>query len=118
MPDAIELLIELSGIDSRLREKSDLDAALRETLQTRADALRKQIPARLITAYDRAGRRPPLALVIEGTCSSCNLRVPPQLANEVRHGAELRSCPHCRRLFYASQERTEKRGHVDKRGGT
>lgn len=119
MAHALALLTELSVIDRRLRDRHDVDADGRRPLEERRETLRRQVAGLLLATYDaldRAGRRPPLAAVLDGTCSGCNLRLPPQLAIEVRHGVELRSCPHCRRLLYASERAEGERACPEGRG--
>tara|TARA_B100000315_G_C14579743_1_gene589835 strand:+ start:1349 stop:2104 length:756 start_codon:yes stop_codon:yes gene_type:complete len=42
----------------------------------------------------------PMVPVHEGTCSGCQLQVPPQLVAEVRRGEELHVCSHCQRFLF------------------
>lgn len=41
--------------------------------------------------------------VTDGICNGCNLNIPPQLYNDLRHFDSLRFCPHCHRIIYREE---------------
>src|SRR5688572_17989283 len=103
MEGTIRALTELASIDRRLAEEGALpDEAMRQMDERRA-ALRRQVSGLLLTAYDalvRAGRHPAIVAARADYCGGCNLRLPAQLANQVRTATTLLTCPHCRRLLH------------------
>ena len=71
-------------------------------LEKAITALRAQLPDGIADRYDRLQKRYPLAVVplAHGSCSRCNLAVPPNIVNIVKAGGELQNCPHCGRYLY------------------
>lgn len=88
------------------QEKVDVQAsALEEQIaaqQARRDALVPSIPKALYRTYDSVrGRRMGvgLSLVSQGCCTSCNIRLPPQLYNILQRCETIEQCPSCRRVM-------------------
>lgn len=57
----------------------------------------------LLKRYERIrGQRAGVAVVgvIAGTCLGCRMRLPPQLANNLRTGTEIMACPSCNRFMF------------------
>ncbi len=103
MDKTIRALTELSSIDRLVREKNGAPDAVTKKLEEQRAALRRQISGLLLAAYDvltRARRYPPIVEMRGGYCGGCNLRLPPQLDNQVRGEKNLFACPHCHRLLY------------------
>lgn len=68
----------------------------------RRDVLLPKIPPRILKRYDmirakRLGQG--LAIVFNGSCSGCNMRLPPQLYNVLQRGDTIEQCPSCQRLL-------------------
>lgn len=45
--------------------------------------------------------------VRNGTCSACNMNIPPQLFNVLRRGTSIETCPYCHRIVYFEEARSE-----------
>jgi predicted nucleic acid-binding Zn-ribbon protein len=74
-----------------------------QALKNKRDKLKKDLPKRLTRRYDFiASRRPGPAVVgaTEGCCSGCNMRMPPQMFNELQIGAKMIQCPTCQRILF------------------
>ena len=59
----------------------------------RADLLKRYTSIRL-------KRWPAVVAVKNGTCSGCNMNIPPQLYNVIQRGTTLELCPNCNRIIY------------------
>lgn len=60
------------------------------------------IDGRYLAAYDRLrSGKGGLGIVpaAGGSCKGCNMRIPPQIYNELQRGTELHTCPNCRRIL-------------------
>jgi len=70
-------------------------------------ALLKQLPVSIQKRYQvLIERRGGVAIVkaSQGTCTGCNMNLPPQLYNSLFRLAEIQTCPHCNRLLYVTDE--------------
>ena len=92
--------VALAGLaDDTQRQKLELAA-----VEGSITALRPQIDAAALSAYDRTAKRFPRAAVAElkgELCVGCNVKIRPMLASEVRRGERLVQCENCTRLLYA-----------------
>jgi predicted nucleic acid-binding Zn-ribbon protein len=105
--DKKRIAVELKAIDT---ECATIDAELaetvkeREALEAQRAPLAKQIDPAMLSRYDRIrkAKRTGAALVImrNDSCSGCNMRILPQVVNELLAGNKIHSCPHCGRLLY------------------
>ncbi|MBI5092137.1 MAG: hypothetical protein HZB26_06780 [Candidatus Hydrogenedentes bacterium] len=105
--DRKRISAELKDID---RQCAAIDAELaaaiqeRKSLDEQRTPLAAQVGADLLTRYKRirASKKTGSALVpLNGeVCSGCNMRVTPQIVNEVLAGHKVHSCAHCGRLLY------------------
>jgi predicted nucleic acid-binding Zn-ribbon protein len=71
----------------------------------KSDRLREQIPAEMIDAYERSrirGRKV-VALVRNGVCGECHLRIPMGTLVHLMHG-ELQRCGNCGRYLYLPED--------------
>ena len=69
------------------------------------DRLFDQLPVSLRKRYQLLFERRGGLVVVEarnGTCSGCNMHLPPQLFNTLFTLQEIQSCPHCNRLLYVT----------------
>lgn len=60
------------------------------------------IEKRYMAAYDKVRQgRGGLGVVpaVAGNCKGCNMRIPPQMYNELQRGTEMHMCPSCRRIL-------------------
>ncbi len=75
------------------------DLARRATLVPR-------VPKSIFRKYDAIrARRLGVGLcpVVSGNCTGCNMRLPPQLYNELQRGDTIEQCPSCHRLIFWDQ---------------
>jgi len=104
---------ELSGLQSEFDERSasinkdlaDLAATKKKKDATR-DKLLEKLPRAIANRYRALSRRRGGMAVVEarqGTCTGCNMNLPPQLFNILLQSNEIQSCPHCSRLLYADE---------------
>ncbi|MFQ5915143.1 MAG: zinc ribbon domain-containing protein [Nitrospinota bacterium] len=52
----------------------------------------------------KAARGWAVAPLNSNSCSGCHQSLMPQLVHEIKHGAEIRTCPHCNRILYSPEE--------------
>ncbi len=116
--------VEIDGLSSDRKEKEGELAALSEKISGRLDEIGSvlagydeeatgqtgqrdglfgQLPVPLRKRYQLLfERRGGMAMVEarNGTCSGCNMQLPPQLFNSLYTIKEIQSCPHCGRLLF------------------
>ncbi len=92
--------------------EDDLNAVDADTAtwtEKRAD-LQKSIPVDILAQYERVKKRNNGVGVIpvwKAVCNGCQMKIPPQLYNELQRSNELLSCPNCNRIMYfQNQEKT------------
>ena len=96
MKTALSSLVELQKLE--LLSSTPAPAATLETL-------RKQIPADILAFYERfrvRGRKA-VAVVRNGVCGECHLRIPMGTLVDLMHG-EIRNCGNCGRLLHLPQD--------------
>jgi predicted nucleic acid-binding Zn-ribbon protein len=66
------------------------------------DKIAAGIKPDLLKRYGTIRMRRGLAVVAVrgGTCSGCNMNMPPQLYNTLQRGTSLETCPYCHRMIY------------------
>ena len=86
-----ELLEGLQGQMEELeRGRAAVAARVDKSLMSRYERIRKQ----------RGGIA--VVPVIGSTCKGCQRNLPPQMANNLRTGSEIMTCPNCHRFIYAA----------------
>ena len=86
---------ELTGVRAQMealeKERAAAVAHCDKTLVAKYERIRKQ----------RGG----IAVVpVEGTtCKGCQRNIPPQMANNLRSGGEILTCPNCNRFIYPAE---------------
>jgi predicted nucleic acid-binding Zn-ribbon protein len=62
----------------------------------------KRLPTQIFRRYDlvRSKRGTGLAHTTTGTCTACNMSLPPQLFHKLRREPLLEQCPSCNRIIY------------------
>lgn len=71
--------------------------------KARRDALLGKVPTALLRKYEsiRAKRfGVGLVPVVDGSCSGCNMKLPPQLYNILQRVETVEQCPSCQRLIF------------------
>ena len=87
---------ELSEVDSKIAKLSAEQAEVEGALDAQmVNTFRRVFAARGGIA---------MAPVLNMACSACNLRLRPQVFNEVRRGEKLVPCDNCRRFLYVDDE--------------
>lgn len=111
-----EETINQAGIKHEEDKKNiedDLNAVDSDTLIwiEKRDDLQKTIPADLLAQYERVKKRNNGVGVIpvwKAVCNGCQMKIPPQMYNELQRSNELLSCPNCNRIMYfQNQEKPE-----------
>lgn len=97
-----ELNAKLQSETAKISEETkSFDTELAKLQGQRKDAI-VGIDTRFLNAYDkvRQGRNGMgLAPAVAGSCRGCNMRIPPQIYNELQRGTEMFTCPSCRRIL-------------------
>ena len=86
----------------RLEESlGKVDGAL-ATKKRKRTMVTKKISPELISLYQTLTQRRRTAVVPArfGTCQGCNMKIPPQLFNEVQRSEAIIVCPSCNRILY------------------
>ena len=107
LPDVeAKLAVEVEAFD---KERAEVDAAMK-SLEERSRQLiverqqvEKSLPRDVLMAFNRvaeARQGVSMARVVEAVCTACNVRLRPQVYNEVRRGDTLLTCDSCRRFLY------------------
>ena len=101
----IEGLEQESLTEKKKKAKSEreIDAKIAE-LEREREAVAKEVKPELMARYrflseKRAGIV--VAAVDEGVCSVCNMKIPPQMYNELLRDEKILYCPSCQRIIYA-----------------
>jgi len=87
----------------RLKELQQADMREREGLQGRRQELEAALDESVRSLYERirqARRGLVVAEVRDGLCTACNVRLRPQVYNDVRTGEALLTCDNCDRILY------------------
>lgn len=88
-------------------EEKNLDSELKDLLQARSQAV-VGIEPRLLNAYEKIRNAKfgiGIVRAVAGSCKGCNMKLPPQIYNELQRGTEMHSCPSCRRILVYSESR-------------
>ena len=105
-----EAALEAALIKVEVAE-ADVDREL-EVLSHSHERLVRQLDEKLLKEYEQVRSSysdRPMVPILGGTCSGCQLQVPPQLVSEVKRGEALHVCSHCQRfLFWPSEATLEK----------
>lgn len=103
-----EETLKQAGIKHEEEKKiieDDLSAVDADTLiwTEKRVGLQKNIPADLLAQYERVKKRNNGVGVIsvwKAVCNGCQMKIPPQLYNELQRSNDLLSCPNCNRIMY------------------
>ncbi|MEE9910882.1 MAG: hypothetical protein K4571_04080 [Deltaproteobacteria bacterium] len=93
--------------------EDDLSAVDADTMiwTEKRKGLQESIPADLLVWYEKVKKRNGgvgVTPVWKAVCSGCQMKIPPQMYNELQRSNELLSCPNCNRIMYfQNQEKPE-----------
>lgn len=97
-----ELSAELAGTaEGALQTVQDLEKQREQLLIDRTAAV-KRLPPILYRRYEAIRARKPKAIArtSDGTCSGCNISVPPMMFQKMQRSEEFEQCPQCKRILY------------------
>jgi len=96
---------QISDIASRSSEIRDRIAELEEERASLCD----RVPAYLVKQYDtlRTHAAEPIALVRNGTCAGCKLKLSGSTVERVRGAMAIVTCEHCSRILYVDEFATD-----------
>ena len=104
---AVDTLVSASSDESQRIEKEvgELRGRLEELSAQRAK-LAPEIPETELSTYNRIAGRGEVALAVvrNGNCSECYMRLPAQIQNLALIGKELTCCPSCGRILTAEKK--------------
>lgn len=105
------LEVQIKDEEAAIQQEAKKAGADVEGFATAREELKNKLPKSLFRRYEFiSSRRPGPALVQarNGVCSGCNMRMPPQLFNELQLGRKMIQCPSCQRiLYFDAEEQTE-----------
>ena len=104
---AIDALVSASAEDSERIEKEVAELRTRfEELNNQRGKLAPEIPDTELSTYNRIAGRGDVALAVvrNGNCSECYMRLPAQIQNLAIIGKELTCCPSCGRILTAEKK--------------
>jgi len=78
-----------------------------EALQSSREGVVAKVEKSLMSRYEKIRKQRggvAVAPVVGGTCKGCQMNIPPHMANLLRTGQEIQTCPSCYRFIYAAVE--------------
>lgn len=80
-----------------------------EKLQSEREALAANVKPDVLKRYASIRNKKGSAVspVRNGTCSACNMNIPPQLFNVLRRGNSIETCPYCHRIVFFDETKAE-----------
>ena len=106
-----QLAEERSAVDAERavleEERTALEAQL-ATFDAERNAVAAQLPGEAMMLFETLARGRKGVAVVEarqGRCSSCQVRLRPQLFNDVRSNSALIQCESCQRILYFTEQR-------------
>ena len=102
---------------AKLDEKDQVLASELAELEVKQKQLSGQVDKSLLARYNKlktTRKEQALALIKDGICVGCRLKLPPQLVSQVKRGDDVHTCPYCyRMLYWEGDPATEVKGAVD-----
>jgi hypothetical protein len=105
----------------RLQDERQKDMDERESLQARRKEVAAALSAPVLALYERIRSYRPGAAVAEvrdGLCTACNVRLRPQVYNEIRTGESVMTCENCSRIQYYIEPEGQEQVSGDRGQGT
>ncbi len=97
----------------RLQDERQKDLDERERLQARRKEVAAALDGSVLALYERIRTYrtgAAVAEVREGLCTACNVRLRPQVYNEIRTGETVMTCENCSRINYYLEPPAEEQG--------
>ncbi len=89
-----------------LKEIEDLQDKKNDLEKKKAE-ISRQIEPDLLKRYNTLRKNRggiAVSAVLNGICKACNIAIPPQKFNELIKGADLITCPNCKRILYYTED--------------
>lgn len=117
-----EANIELKKSEERfIEQKKEKEHELtlfhqqKKGLESRKEAIQKEIPDELLKKYDRIKRNRNgvgVAAVKDASCQGCFMNLMPQLFQEIKQNDQIYCCPNCQRIVYYDAGTAQEKGTV------
>lgn len=102
---------ELEAEHARIDEVESANRSRTESVDSKRGALEKEIRMDVLRRYQFIRKRRPgtkaIVAAVDGACTGCFMRVPPQLYIELQRGQSLETCQNCQRILYFPFENEE-----------
>lgn len=97
-----ELSAEVGDSEDAVTSRLGAAAELVAGKQAERAAVVNELPVVLYRRYEmvRKRRGTAIAFTVEGTCSACNIMLPPMFFQTLKRQEELSQCPSCNRILY------------------
>lgn len=93
---AADAVAERRAEADALRQEVEAEIGARDVL---ASGMDPQLRSKYEQIFDRRGGNAVVAAV-DGICTGCRMRVPPQFYNELLKFRDIRQCPNCHRILF------------------
>jgi hypothetical protein len=93
---AADAVAERRAQADALRQEVEAEIGARDAL---ASGMDPQLRSKYEQIFDRRGGNAVVAAV-DGICTGCRMRIPPQFYNELLKFRDIRQCPNCHRILY------------------
>jgi predicted nucleic acid-binding Zn-ribbon protein len=93
---AAETVAERRAQAAALRQEVEAEIGARDAL---ASGMDPQLRSKYEMIFDRRGGNAVVAAV-DGICTGCRMRIPPQFYNELLKFRDIRQCPNCHRILF------------------
>ncbi|TMA16066.1 MAG: hypothetical protein E6J85_19015 [Deltaproteobacteria bacterium] len=105
-----EAVVEREGAD--IKQVLEGIQAQVAQLETERKRLVELCDRSLVSRYERIRKQRGVAVVpvVGGTCKGCQRNIPPQMANNLRSGGEILTCPNCNRFIYPAESESAAAG--------
>ncbi len=103
----------VAGEIKRLQDERQADLDERDRLKTRRKELEAALSDDVLKLYERLRSYRPgmvVAEVRDGLCTACNVRLRPQVYNEIRSTNAVLTCENCSRIIYYIEPPPEEQG--------
>ncbi|WP_461209335.1 zinc ribbon domain-containing protein [Desulfocurvus sp. DL9XJH121] len=101
--EAEELSAKLEEYQTGIKKRSAAAKKRLATLSKKRETACAVVPKPVLGRYEFIRSRiyhPVIVPVVDGVCSGCNIRIPPQIFIDLQKGEQIISCPNCQRLTY------------------
>lgn len=101
--EAAELDAKLEEYNANIKKRTATAKKRLATLAKKRETACAVVPAPVLGRYEFIRARitnPVIVPVVDGVCSGCNIRIPPQIFIDLQKGEQIISCPNCQRLTY------------------